>query len=283
MQQNKKGAVMSVLTAILLTVVVLAALLAILNTTTDTLDRSVKNSMCKISVKFRSGSIIGGANVFDKELNCPTIQRTATSETINKVIAEELKDCWNKIGSGKADIISSYSLGIAETKTACLICSQISPKDKEGKIIVDPQKLKTYLNSIEVDGKKGLLGTLTGTGQTLDYEYNQPQEVTRAKPVTIAYFIYKSNSNPSKNNPLGTPGGDLSAAPLGTIIGASAGVIGAKAALLFGASGPVGLIIGVGVVGVAEVVNAVGYKQNTYQGLLIGTGSNVAQRCDYQL
>lgn len=293
--RKKRGSATEVLIGMALAVVVLALLIPLFTSAQGPAERWVKNTICKVSVAIRSGTIIGGINtakVLSSEysLRCPTIERQATQEDVYKIIAEELKTCWEKAGASDADLIGSYSVSLSKTQTACLVCSQIEPKDKEGKIIVDPQQLKKYLNTYEVDGKKGFLATLIGTEESLDYAYTEKQEATRASPITIAYFIYKSNTAPSETNKLGTENSQLYQGLLGTgtgIVGATKGVqltkfvvskVGGRA-ISFAGGGLIGVAIFAGI----EGGHAILYKDNTYQGIVIGTGANVVERCDYQL
>lgn len=293
--KNKKGQLIGVVIGVAIAFVVLALLIPIFTGAQGPAERYVKNTICKVSVAIRSGTIVGGINtvkVLSSEYNlrCPTIERQATQEDVYKIIAEELRSCWDKAGASDADLIESYSVSLSKTQTACLICSQIEPKDKEGKIIIEPQQLKKYLNTYEVDGKKGLLATLIDTQESLEYSYTERQEATRASPITIAYFIYKSNTEPSDTNNLGTEDSQLYQGLLGTGAGAYTAVKGVKLAkfavtkiggraISFAGGGLIGLGIFAGI----EGGHAILYKDNTYQGIVIGTGANVVERCDYQL
>ncbi len=128
MFSDKKGFEASVLVGLILVAIVAVVILSVFPIYKDTAVDSTNKQACKTSVLANAKRLeIGGTEITPglSDINCPT-QRVAVKdpEKIKLVMANQMYDCWDKLGQGKIKFLNP------ESGTYCIICSRVSFEDE---------------------------------------------------------------------------------------------------------------------------------------------------------
>ena len=263
--------------------------------------RWAKRAICDLSVRLRASSLTAGlgSEKLAYELRCPIIDREIQPEELYPVVTEELESCWSRLGAGQGSLISSYSLQITDPKntpTACVVCAKIYSKDQE--LTYSTKAFEQHITKDASDHDKQFMNAIVPESQKKGYFLDsdktyQYKDVTftQDKPLLIAYFIYKTNSDDSEFQGI-TAGGTAgffgrkaiysAATTLGraalTRVGIGAGVVAAGGTAVTVGSVAV-LAIPFVVAGGADTI----HKDFTVQGMIIAQSDEVLATCDRQL
>jgi hypothetical protein len=123
-----------------------------------------------------TGSSSGECNQFAGEKNVQFVRLSGglsqEKEIIESISAQTMYDCWNMMGQGKLDLVSTYAkqLGWSQGQSTCVICTRVALADDVPKELLDPKSsnsidMNTYLATHQVPGSdKTYLQTFTDVG-----------------------------------------------------------------------------------------------------------------------
>jgi len=258
---NKKGMVMPVIVALLVTVISAIILVGFTLNWGEISKKEVKQKICAWSavIKDKTNSF---SFLMDFELKCDTITvKVGSKEDLSKIAVENMYDCWSNLGRGELDIISGWRWG---RETVCVICSKIIPKDSK-----KTMKLSDFeyaLNNYKIKGKDAyFVNYITGQDEYMDFNVKGKEDITITKkdPLYTVYFFYKLKKN--RADVFGT------ATTIGTTAGATVGTLIAPG---------IGSLIGAGTGYILGIVTTVGYANDLRQGITILQGEEIINSCD---
>jgi hypothetical protein len=110
-----------------------------------------------------TGSSSGECNQFAGEKNVQFVRLSGglsqEKEIIESISAQTMYDCWNMMGQGKLDLVSTYAkqLGWSQGQSTCVICTRVALADDVPKELLDPKSsnsidMNTYLATHQVPG-----------------------------------------------------------------------------------------------------------------------------------
>lgn len=184
---KKRGLAMETLMQIIIVLVIFFALFYLASLFLDASSEQAVIEKCRISVLANSKTHeIGGktgAQILvstDLPISCPAPKKQVSGKYLTEQfygIAEQLRNCWYKMGEGKLEVFGKDYLGdlaILETKknaAYCLICSEFrTSKDK-----LDKDLFGKFVGGQQMPGKlityAQYLGSATATGVSKDFFY----------------------------------------------------------------------------------------------------------------
>ncbi len=288
MRRSRKASVSETLVEVILIIIGLVILIMfLLEQVKDSGFIWVQRSVCDVAVRLRASSITLGLGTELAEYHlgsrCKPIERKIKSEELYSTVTEELESCWDRLGAGKATLISSYSFSWKKTPTSCVVCAHIYPK--EGSTKFNTKSLEKYITTTEFKDDKSFLYALQKS-TTFTEERITTEEIPLSKehPLHITYFIYNANT--------GLLGLDVPGGVVGAVAGVSPGgrvitkAIATKTAARFVGTS-VGRVAGFVVsapitfgVTAGAIVGGVAHKEQPYHGILITTDSDTLASCD---
>jgi len=140
MKLKKRAVAMPFLVILVLALVILLSMGPLSSTIVSTLKRGSDVEKCRISAIAQSKTKVAGTSIIS--LKCPRRQLTfydnrvvvngkmmrkydfdkLDDETVNKIIAEELRLCWYKMGEGEYDV---FKQNIIAHDKVCVVCTEI--------------------------------------------------------------------------------------------------------------------------------------------------------------
>lgn len=221
MKLKKRAVVMPFLVILILALVIMLFMGPLSSTIAGTLKRSADVEKCRISVSSHSTSI----GKFVIPLKCPRRQLTfydnkvevngkmmrkydfdkLDEKTVNKVIAEELRLCWYKMGEGEINV---FAPDFSTSSDVCVICTEIN-FDKSVKSSTSFKGLFQYLDKEMPSSKMSYKDYITKSQEKykLNYllpwtQYYSPASSNMVPPdisfdPSKGYVIYFLGFNPS--------------------------------------------------------------------------------------
>ena len=157
---------------IIMAVLAFAALIAFFGFTkifADVADESGSLEACRISVFTKEKAVVGGTNLLNVKLKCPTqnvhVKGKKDSSIVNarnveiskeddvkEVIAGEMYNCWYKFGNGRVGFAEGWNFLNSES---CFVCSKISFGDNVKNIVPGSEikNFEQYLIDTKVPGR----------------------------------------------------------------------------------------------------------------------------------
>ena len=140
MKLKKRAQVMPFLVILILGLLILLFMGPLTSTTVSTLSRGADVEKCRLSAIAQSKTKVAGTSIVS--LKCPRRQLTfydnrvvvngkmvrkhefdkLDDKTVNKIIAEELRLCWYKMGEGEYDV---FKQNIIAHDNVCVVCTEI--------------------------------------------------------------------------------------------------------------------------------------------------------------
>jgi len=140
MKFKKRAVAMPFLVILILGLIILLFMGPLISTINSTLKRSSDVEKCRISAVSQSTFKVAGASIVS--LKCPRRYLTffdnrvvvngkmmrkyefdkLDDKTVNKVIAEELRLCWYKMGEGEYDV---FKQNMMDGENVCVVCTEI--------------------------------------------------------------------------------------------------------------------------------------------------------------
>lgn len=273
LKHNKRGLVTAVVISLIIMVVSAIIMFSLFVVWKDKTEVEIKRSICQWSalikdkINYKVVEFIG----VNYELKCEPVNIAVSKEKskdIGKIVSNEMFKCWNTLGRGELDVISSWKW---KKEVACVVCSKIEPKEEEIRMKLD--ELDGALKNLAVEDENKAFVNYFKTedkGLNLNLKGNDEFVITKQKPLYVVYSFYKLRPEFNKE---GISFGKKEAVGSGAVLGCA--VIGG----IFG-SLP-GAVIGGGICGAGGVASYFAfYRSDLRQGFWIASGDELINRCD---
>src|SRR3989344_2681219 len=138
---NKKAMLIGTVVSLLVVVIIMIVLITIFspNLLGSKITTVVDRNVCELSIYLKYSATKATFGLKESgELKCPVeeveIKNTDEKKTM-KILADQMKSCWDKMGEGKIDFLGDIDVGITST-SRCVVCSKIIAKDEDSEKVI---------------------------------------------------------------------------------------------------------------------------------------------------
>lgn len=199
---------------------------------------------CRLSVLATSKMTFEGIReTLGFQLNCPAHEveiKLTDSNKISKQIANEMYDCWYKMGNGKVNPFPKGFFEI-ESKKFCVICSEIKFSDKTKRTVTEIPNFVHYLIDTTIPNSDlsyydYLSGTVKVEGSVKEElrKKNIVDKIDTGQSYYILYSVFRRNLWEKTIGVIGGAAGGIGLVALfgGSIISLPAAVVGGGLAIV---------------------------------------------------
>src|SRR3989344_3448062 len=261
---NKKAMLIGTVVSLLVVVIIMIVLITIFspNLLGSKITTVVDRNVCELSLYLKYSATKATFGLKESgELKCPVeeveIKNTDEKKTM-KILADQMKSCWGKMGEGKIDFLGDIDFGQSDAR--CLVCSSIITKEDEVKI--NTKEFSEFLNknSYKIGTKTTYTSYFLGS-ENAEIDLGDSEIVLNDKNPTYVIFMATKNFDEWKDQALKDVGGLVA----GRIIGG----------WLLGI-GPAKVAFGI----VGGVATSLAYKTEFQPTIVIDNGFGMSEKCD---
>lgn len=289
---NKKGTIWTVLN-LLVAVIIMIVLVTIFspNLMGSKINTVVDRNVCELSIYLKYSATKATFGLKESgELKCPVeeveIKNTDEKKTM-KILADQMKSCWDKMGEGKIDFLGDIDVGITST-SRCVVCSKIIAKDQDSEKVINIKDFTDFLNKNSYK-----IGTKTTYTSYFYGAENAQVDVGNEGNIVIDdevpnYVVFIANKRGDLQNTLNAMGygvaGIIAISPVVRPVATASSLLQGGAFIFKNLLTPKVLLKGVaktsGALTIVGLAIDLSYKPDLYTTLVLAPGEEIVNKCD---